>query len=218
MAIRTAKAAGTAAILGDARYHLGAVTSRTDTKSHADPVRKGIATLRTRRNTAESDEEGRVEGLGALTRLDFELDRILSKLDGRLLDRVDKDRSSPLYREVVGKDGMARIIALRGKAQLLAVKALFTALAKHAPELHEEYAEETLKLAADAAAAETTYEEATTAAGRSQGEEFIARAEMVRQLQKNEGALQSMFPGQKARVRTFFRARPKKKTEGGETK
>ncbi len=78
--------------------------------------------------------------------------------------------------------------------------------------------EETLKLAADAAAAETTYEEATTAAGRSQGEEFIARAEMVRQLQKNEGALQSMFPGQKARVRTFFRARPKKKTEGGETK
>jgi len=36
-------------------------------------------------------------------------------------------------------------------------------------------------------------------------EERIARVELIRQLQKNEGALAEIFPGQRRRARSFFR-------------
>jgi hypothetical protein len=49
--------------------------------------------------------------------------------------------------------------------------------------------------------------------------EVLARRELVRQLQKNEGALLTIFPGKKRLVRTFFRPTRKKKgggDDGGE--
>jgi hypothetical protein len=53
--------------------------------------------------------------------------------------------------------------------------------------------------------AERAWKQSETDAAQAMGEELAARTDVVRQMQKNEGALLHLFPGKHARVRSYFR-------------
>lgn len=79
------------------------------------------------------------------------------------------------------------------------------ALEKRSAPLAKGYGKELLRLSNAAVTAELAWKKASTEAATAFGEEVLARTDLVRQLQKNEGALTTLFPGQRRRVRSFFR-------------
>ncbi len=101
--------------------------------------------------------------------------------------------------------GLSALVAMRGSEQNEAVGTVVKVLDKRAPDLAKSYVKELSRLSKIAVDAETAWKKAETSASAVFGEEVLARLELVRQLQKNEGALTTLFPGQRRRVRSFFR-------------
>lgn len=188
----------------DARYHGAAVISDKRTEHLAQGVQGVIAAVTAAANATELADEGRMIALAKLSRADFELDELLRELELDLLKAVSKDRKSPLYRAVF-PSGLSALVALRGSEQNEAVGTLVKALDKRAPELAKSYSKELTRLSKVAVDAESAWKKAEASASAIFGEEVLARLELVRQLQKNEGALMTVFPGQRRRVRSFFR-------------
>jgi len=78
-------------------------------------------------------------------------------------------------------------------------------LARHFPDIAARH-KATLLVEADATtAAEKVWKQAEADAEAAKEAEYLARRDLVRKLQKNEGTLQALFPGDKRRVRSYFR-------------
>lgn len=194
---------GTSVMLTEATFHVGAVSRRRDTALLAPPVRTLLRALKTARDRAENAKLDASEKFGGLICGDFDVDDRIRILDLDVLKKVKKKRNNEAYRRVFPK-GLGYVLALRGAAEEHEVKVVLDALRRVFPDLAAEYAD-LPGLAAAATAAEQEWTTAQREAGRLFTEETIVRGELIRQLQKNEGALIAIFPGQKARVRSFFR-------------
>ena len=203
MAIRDEES-GSAELRRDARFHGAALIEDERTEPLEAAVQALVAVLSKATIATEAAVDARIIGLARLTRADFELDELLRQLELDLLKAVSKNRKDPLYRAVL-PNGLSTVIALRGAAQSEAIDTIVKALDKRAPALAKEYSKELLRLAKLAVDAEKAWKKAETNASAVFGEEVLARLDLVRQLQKNEGALLSLFPGQRRRVRSFYR-------------
>lgn len=203
MAIRDEES-GSTELKRDARFHNAALTADKRTEHLAGPVQTVIVELTKGALATENADEARLIALAKLTRADFELDELLRELELDLLKAVAKNRKDPLYRAVL-PEGLSAVVALRGSEQSDAIDGVVKALDKRAPDLAKRYSKDLTRLAKVAVDAEAAWKKAESNASAVFGEEVLARLDLVRQLQKNEGALMTLFPGQRRRVRSFFR-------------
>lgn len=211
MAIRD-ESTGTNELLRDSRYHRAALLSDPETHDLAAPLKKLEAGLRKARDHHEELEGERVEKYAVLVRVDWQLDDRLRNCELEVFGACNRNRDDPRYKEVFGK-GVAAIVALRGADENRAVTALFKPLEARFPEVAKRHKKELQTLAVNGEKAETAWRQAETDADAGMTAEFAARRELVRQMQKNEGALVTLFPGDKSRVRSYFR--PLKRGSGG---
>lgn len=200
---------GTSNVLTTARYHIGALARKKETAVLVPAVKEGMRKLKALNERAVEAEEASTEAFGALICSDFEVDDGCRDLELDVLKRVKKNRKDPLYKSVLPK-GSLGVTSLRGAEEEREIKRALEQLQKLAPDLYEQY-KGLPGLAAEATAAEAAWLQARTRAAQVFTEEVLARSELIRQLQKNEGALQMLFPGRKARVRSFFPATKKGK-------
>jgi hypothetical protein len=128
---------------------------------------------------------------------------------------VSKDRALPAYRTVYIW-WFSALVALTGEEQEREVVKMCAALETEHPEVAKKYKKNLLKLAAEATAAEKALRQADTDASHAFVAEVQARSTLVDQLRRNEGALISLFPRDKKRVRLYYRVRrPQKKLLAG---
>lgn len=191
-------------ILRDARFHRAALMASAETRDLADGVSKAMDEVKKRRNASEDAEEKRVDSLAQLIRVDFDLDDELRGMELEVLAAVSKNRSDAGYKAVFPK-GLSALVGLRGDEEAREVRAVVPKLKEHFPKVHAARAKSLEKLAAASVDAEKAWQDAETQAAHVFADEVIARTQLVRQLQKNEGALVALFPGQKGRVRSYFR-------------
>jgi hypothetical protein len=203
MAISTARRS-TDHILADARYNRASLTADPKAEHLGPALKAAEEALRLAQRNTESKEDERTEKLALLLRTDFELDDRTRTVQLEVLLATGKDRSSPLYQATFPR-GLSALVGLRGEVQARETKALVRALEERAPEIAKKHGGELDKLADQCISAETAWREAETAAAHAFGEERIARSELVRQMQCTEGALLAIYPGQKRRVRSYFR-------------
>lgn len=211
MAIRD-ESTSTNQILRDARFHAAAVTADPKAADLAEAVLLVRKTLKTNRNLAEDADDLRIGKLATLLRADYDLDWKLRLLELDLLAFVNKSRKSELYQAILPK-GLTALIALRGEEEAREVRALLVRLADLAPELHKKYAEDMEKLCAAEEATEKDWLAAETAAAHAFADEVVARTMVVRQLQKNEGALTMLYPDDRHHVRSYFRPTARRAAE-----
>ena len=203
MAIRD-ESSSTTELLRDSRYHRAALTSDPQTVDLAAPVKKVAALLKSRRDEHDEAEDLRAEHLAILIRTDLELDEKLRVVELETLAAVGKNRQDPRYQATFSR-GLSYVIALRGTDEALEVRAIHKALAGHLPELAKRHGKALEALAANTEVAEAKWRQSVIEAGAAAVAEQLARGELVLQLRKNEGALLSIYPGDKRRVRSFFR-------------
>lgn len=188
----------------DAVFHSAALTADKATDHLTAGVTAVVAGLNAAVSAAEAAETQRVVALARLSRADFELDELLRQLELDLQKETNKNRKDPLFRAVL-PNGLSAVLTLRGSEQHEEVERIVKVLDKRSVGLGKVYSKELLRLSKASVDAETAWKRAATAATAAFGEEVLARTELVRQLQKNEGALLSLFPGQRRRVRSFYR-------------
>ncbi|MSP63285.1 MAG: hypothetical protein EXR72_23670 [Myxococcales bacterium] len=198
MAIRDGTSS-TTELLRDSRYHRAALTSDPKTVDLAAAVQKAATALKTRRDEHDEREDVRAEFLAVLVRTDFELDEKLRVVELETQAAVGKNREDPRYVATFHR-GLSYVIALRGEDVALEVGAINKALMAHLPEIAKRHGKALDALAASTEAAETKWKQSAIDAGTAGVAEQLARGELVRQLQKNEGALISIYPGEKRRV------------------
>jgi hypothetical protein len=204
MAIRNEKAS-TAKILQDARFHRAAVGGHPKTLRLVERINAPYLSLKAARNATEEAEDAAMDAFARLTLADFELDEECRQSELDVLGATGKDRDAVEYRACFGLVSLGELVAMRGVEQADAVKTLVEALARQVPAVHAERGERLLALAATATTAEAAWLEAERLAGGAFANEKIERLQVVRQLQKNQGALTEIFPGNRRRVRSFYR-------------
>lgn len=199
---------GTVEIERDLRYHQAASTSHPETE-HLVPVIQGCETrLRGKRQAREDKELARMVARAQLVRVDFDVNELIREVELGVQAEVKKNREDPRYKACFPK-GLS-LIALKGKEEADELALLAKGLKQHFPSLWAEHGAKIEELAKKTVAAE----EAAMAADREVEvawmEERLARKEAVTQLRRNEGALIAQFPGDRAKVRSFFRQLPRK--------
>lgn len=145
-------------------------------------------------------------------RAELGLDGRVRKLELELLAIVDGRRGDERYREVFPR-GASLIIAMRGAEESAALENVLKALQSAQPALSKRHDADLRKLAQAATEAEKALLKAEAAADQAFTSELAARRGLVRQLQKNEGALRSLFPGDRTAVRSFFRPAKRRQVE-----
>ena len=203
MAIRNEDTA-TNEILKDARYHLATIKAHPNTRPLAAGTETAIIFLREKQTGTERAEDARVEQFALLHRADFEIDERTRTTELDALVIVNKDRNAIPYRACF-PNGLVSILSLRGEEQARATRTLTAQLRENLQSVATKHASDLDQLATSVVDVERAWHEAERAAGAAFAEEVIARIGLVRQLQKNEGALAELFPGQRRRVRSFFR-------------
>lgn len=211
MAIRKENT-GTDELIRDNRYHRAAVLADPETAHLAPATKPPEEVLRKAAHVQDEKEGERFEKLAILVRGDYVLDTRLKYLEADVFGACNRNRADDRYKDVFPR-GLAAVIALRGEDEEKAVAAILSALHKHFPDLAKKYDKDLKHLAAQATHAEKDWETAEAAADQAMLDEFAARRVLVRQLQKNEGALLTLFPGDKARVRSYFRPQKQSRSE-----
>lgn len=212
MAIRK-ETTGTEELIRDNRYHRAALLSDPETAHLAAATKTPEDALRKASHVQDEKEGERAEKLAVFIRSDFQLDTRLKYFEADVFGVCNRSRSDDRYKDIFPR-GLAAVIALRGEDEKKAVEAALAAAHRHFPDIEKKYKKELETLAAHTAQAEKDRDAAETAADQAMLDEFAARRTLVRQLQKNEGALLTLFPGDKARVRSYFR--PQKRTRDEE--
>ena len=203
MAIRD-ESTGTAEHLKDSRFHGASLLSDPETHEMAPLMKPLEAKLRKARDTREDREGDQVEAFAILIRCDWVIDNAHKFVELEVFAACNRKRTDERYRAVYPK-GLAALIALRGEDEKRATDTMLHALEAHFPAIHKKHAKELVAFAAAAEKAETEWTNASDAADAALLAEFAARRALIRQLQKNEGALLTLFPGDKTRVRSYFR-------------
>ena len=204
MGIRN-ESTSTTELLRDTRYHRAALTEDPQTKDMTAPVKDCETHLRKKYDTHESAEDVRVEKLALFNRTDYVLGVHIRMCELEVLAQVGNNREDQRYTAVFTRAGAASIIDRRGADAAIAVKTMTGNLSQHFPDNATRHNTTLLAEAAATAAAENAWKQAEADAATAKEAEYLARRDLVRQLQKNEGTLQALFPGDKRRVRSYFR-------------
>jgi hypothetical protein len=191
-------------ILRDSGFHHAALLADAEAKHLAEPLAAERKKLKEARDATEAAEATSTEKLAVLLRTDFELDDLVRTVNLELLVAVGKNRQDPGYRAAF-PNGLSALVGLRGEAQAREVKRLIGVLKEATPELAESRGAALDKLADESFAAEKAWRDSVTAGAQAFALERIARTELIEQMQKNEGALTVLYPGQRRRVRSFYR-------------
>lgn len=195
---------GTEELLRDGLYHYAAVLSDPVTQGLAASIKASIDKLRKKRAETEEKSDALLVSQALLDRTDYELDTLLRRSELEALAETDKSREDSRYQALL-PDGLTALVVKWGAEEARLVRKYRKALEEHFPSVAKRYSKE-LDLKADATeAAETKWAQAQTDAGQAQSAVFLAKAELVRTLRKSEAALLGLFPGQRARVRSYFR-------------
>jgi hypothetical protein len=203
MAIRDERT-GTEELLKDALYHYAALLADPATQPFAVAAKAGIDKLRKVRGEAEGKSDALLIAQATLDRTDYEIDDLVRRSELELLAETGKNRADLRYRSAL-PSGLTALVAKWGSEEARQVRSYRKALDHHFPAVSAKYGKD-LDAKADATeSAEKTWVQATTDLGYAQSAIVLARAELVRTLRKSEAALMDLFPGQRARVRSFFR-------------
>ena len=203
MSIRTERTS-TVNLLRDGTYHYAALLSDPATKDLAGAPKKAIDKLRKQRDASELADEAAIVAGAVLDRCEFELDLLLRRSELEVLGAVDKKREALDYRAVL-PNGFMALVNLTGAEQAREALDYQAALAKTFPEISKKYGKALSSGAEALDSAETAWKEAVSEQARANADEVMARAELTRTLRKSEATLMGMFPGDRARVRSYFR-------------
>ena len=215
MAIRDENTS-TDVLLKDALFHEAALLAHPATVDLAPAVQAESESLEAREKDTRAAETKEVKAFAVLLRHDFEIDELIRGADAELLVAVGRDRDNPTYREAL-PGGMGALVSLRGEEEARGVRILLAVLATHHPTIAQKYEPKLSPLLDSSIAAEQAWKDAASVAGQARVSEYLARASLVRLLRKNEGILLSLFPGQKKKVRSFFRSSTKSKPKAKPT-
>lgn len=204
-------------LIRDCLYHRAACTAHPQAQSLAIGAKVVETALKAALATADQKEEIRIEKQALLDLSRFELLEQLRAVDLEVLLAADRKRANVSYRVVFPK-GISVFSRLTGTDAARAARTVVTALEDHHPTLAKKYKKplETLATALDTAAAALA--DALAAAEDAFAKEILSRAELVKKLRQNEGALMIVFPGNKPRVRAFFRAARKSSRKAAKNK
>ncbi|MBN1612406.1 MAG: hypothetical protein JW940_37595 [Polyangiaceae bacterium] len=169
----------------------------------APPASELGASLKAQWHVRLETSEREVMTGALLDRADYELDQACRTVELEALALVGKDRSAPEYRALF-PDGLAVLVALRGTAQVRKVEQMVGTMRERAPDLGARHAQTLLELASKMVAAEKTAADAHQGYAEAFAKERLLRFDLVRQLRRNEGALTTVYPGNRALVRSFF--------------
>ena len=203
MAIR-GEQTGTEELIKDRLFHWAALLGDPETEQLAKPVRQAIDLLKTADQATRAAEETAVEKAALLERGEYLHDSLQRECELDVLKRAKKNRQADGYRSVY-PGGLSSLIMLFGKEQERAVEGMLKALEVEYPDLAKQYKKSLAELAKKATQAEEEWEAAEAKAGQAFQSDRLQRAGLVRVMQRSEGALLSLFPGDRARVRSYFR-------------
>ncbi len=203
-------------IVRDARYHHAALLADPDTQHLAPAVKQRIDALLKAQAQSDAADSLRQEKQALRNRAEYVHDDAQRACELEIFAQVRKERSLPAYSNVY-RLGFSGLIALAGAEQEREVVKMCESLATEHPELAKKYSKNLLKLAAEATAAEKTLLQADTDATHAFSAEVRGRVALNEQLRRNEGALISLFPTDKARVRLYYRTRRRTKKDGAPT-
>lgn len=203
---------GTEELLRDARYHYAALLADPETAHLAPGVKKQMDALQRAEAQSQAADLLSLEKQALWNRAEYLHDQRERVLELSVQGAVGKNRRAPGYSELY-PHGLSDVVALSGEEQERRVSQLISKLAQHHPELHKKVGKELEKLAQEATAAEKAQREAESAAEHAYLDVRAARGELSRQLRRNEGALISLFPGDRSRIRLYYRRTPKARPE-----
>ena len=203
MAIRGERT-GSGELRKDALFLWAGLLSGPETEPLAKPVRQGIDGLKAADQATCDAEELAIEKSALLERAEYVHDNLHRELELDVLKSVKKKRDDAGYRSVY-PHGLSALIALSGKEQERAVTNMLQALEENHPELSKQYKQPLSELARNATLAEEAWADAESKAGQAFQTERLQRANLVRIMQRTEGALSALFPGDRSRVRSYFR-------------
>ena len=203
-------------IVRDARYHHAALLADPDTQHLAPAVKQRIDALLKAQAQSDAADALRQEKQALRNRAEYVHDDAQRACELEIFALVRKDRSLPAYSNVY-RIGFSGLIALAGAEQEREVVKMCESRASEHPELAKKYSKNLLKLAAEATAAEKALLQADTDATHAFAGEVRGRVALNEQLRRNEGALISLFPTDKARVRLYYRTRRRSKKDAAPT-
>lgn len=195
---------GSEELIKDGLFLWAAVLGDPETEHLGKPVRQGIDGLKVADQATRGAEEAEIEKAAHLERAEYLHDALQRECELDVLKRTKKDRKAEGYRRVY-PSGLSGLIQLGGKEQERAVEGMLKALEIEHPELAKQYKKDLAELARKAAQAEEEWQAAEAKAEQAFQGERLARAGLVRVMQRTEGALLALFPGDRARVRSYFR-------------
>jgi len=193
----------TTRLLREALHHTAALKAHPQTAVLAPPVAEARSKLLGLYTARIAAEERSTEGLAVLRCFDAELDERLRTVELAVLGEVKKDRTNPAYRQAFPK-GLTAMLALRGTEQARAVRVLIGVLRESFAPIAQAHAEALEEMCGKCEVAEREWQAAEDTVAKTFSAELVGRVELVRCLEKNEGALLRTFPGEKRRVRQFF--------------
>ncbi len=199
-------------IVRDARYHHAALLADPDTQHLAAAVKQRIDALLKAKLASDAADALHQEKQALRNRAEYVHDDTQRACELEVFGVVRKDRSLPAYKNVY-RIGFSGLIALSGEEQEREVVKMCDALTAEHPELGKKYKKDLLKLAAEATAAEKALLQADTDANHAFAAEVRGRVAVNEQLRRNEGALISLFPSDKSRVRLYYRDRRRAKKD-----
>jgi hypothetical protein len=186
-------------------YHLAALRADPDAAHLIESTDKVLAELLRTHAAREAAEQEELNLQALFVRKDFDLDELTRVVELGVLAAVGKDRGSAGYRAAFPR-GLSGLLGLRGKDQATSTVELTAALQARFSEIAERNANELDALAKTAAESEDDWRVAERTARTAFTEEQIARAELVRQLHSNRGALRALYPRNARRVASYFPA------------
>lgn len=203
---------GTDELLRDARYHYAALLADPETTHLAPSVKSQMDGLQKAEAGSQAADLLFLEKQALWDRAEYLHDQRERVVELMVQGAVNKNRRAPAYAELY-PHGLSDVVALSGEEQERRVSQLLSKLAQHHPELFKKYGKELEKLAQEATAAEKAQRGAESAAEQAFLNVRAARGELSRQLRRNEGALITLFPGDRARIRLYYRRKTKTRPE-----
>jgi len=184
-------------------YHLAGLKADPAAPHLIEPTEQALSALLAALDKREAAERVELNQQALAVRKDFDLDELTRVVELAVLGAVGKDRATSAYRAAFPR-GLSALVGLRGKAQEIANSELVIVLRQRFAEIGERYGTQLEQLAKGSTEAEDAWKAAERAAKTALVDEQIARAELVRQLHSNRGALRALYPRNGRSVASYF--------------
>jgi hypothetical protein len=187
------------------RYHVAALGADPQATHLVASTQRVLDALRAAVQASSSAESTRLAAAAVFNRKDFDLDEVVRVCELEVLAAVGKDRGQGDYR-IAFPQGLSALVGLRGKEEATQVRELASVLRSRFSDVAVRHADTLERLATEMASAEDTLKAAERTLANAVTEEYVARAELVRQLHSNQGALRALYPRDRPRVASYFLA------------